>query len=278
MSAEPRPAIGQLRLHQSTALVLLTKSPLHAWQAHQDREAGLDASTPAMQRGSLLDALILGNGPEIVVVDAPDWRTKAAQAARDEAIAEGKLAVLADAFEEKKAVAETLRGRLTDRGIVFDGRSQVDLEWTDPTYGTPCGGRLDHLILTERAGAIVYDLKTTVDASPEKLAMSFVRYGYDIQHAAYTGGVEESFPSCRGRVSFRFLFAEPQPPFAINIVQPAGTLRSLGEFRWKKACRVWAECLETGSWPGYESLTLLEAKPWQLTDAMEDEDVIELSR
>lgn len=270
-SAEATP-----RLHQSTALVLLTKSPLHAIMAARDRESGVaELGTAAMQRGNLLDALILGNGPEIVAIEAEDYKTKRAREERDEIAAAGKLPVLARELGEKRKVAEIIRAGLKARGVALAGESQVVVEWEDPDFCVPCAGRIDHLTIRQH-WIQIDDLKTTADASPAKLARHCVNYGYDIQHAAYTEAIETTHPDFRGRVQFRFLFVESEPPYAIHIVRFGGTMRSLGRFRWKKACRVWSECMATGEWPGYPSNTQLEAEPWQLTEAMDEGDGIDL--
>ena len=88
--ADPCP---QPSLTQSIAKVILDHSPLHAWHAHprlnprfvQDEEKKFDI-------GNTAHALLIGRGKSIAVIDADDWRTKAAKEAREAAaFAKGKI-------------------------------------------------------------------------------------------------------------------------------------------------------------------------------------------
>src|SRR4051794_32892535 len=51
-------------------------------------------ATDAFGRGHMVPGAVLGVGPEVLVVDAPDWRPAAAKKLRDEARAAGRIACL----------------------------------------------------------------------------------------------------------------------------------------------------------------------------------------
>lgn len=264
-------AVGEVpRLSPSTAKILLRRSPLHAWTAHRLGGGERDEPTDAMRRGNVLDRMLLGVGPELVVVEAKDWRTKAAQEARDAAELAGKLPVLVGKLGDYNDVVDAWRSQLADRGITLVGKSQVKLDWTSD--GVPCRGILDHLILDEDS-ATIYDVKTCDDASDAAITRSIVTYGYDIQHAAYVEAVSELNPDIAGRVRMKFIFCETERvnAYAINIKPLGGTMRELGERKWKRAKRMWGECLRTGRYPGYESDQPIEATPFQLSEEMERE-------
>lgn len=255
------------RLHQSTAHTLLTRSPLHAWQAHHELGDEPRTATDAMERGTLIDRLLFSGGQDVVSVDANDWRTKAAQEERLAARAVGKVAVLRKQLEEARAFVAVLRTKLV--GFGFDpseGDTQVTLDWASPNGGVLCRGTLDKLVIEK---ARIWDFKTTDNASPARLGKHMVDYGYDIQHAAYVEAVETLHPDMAGRVRMAFVFAECEPPYAVVPVELSGELRRLGELRWRTACRRWAECLETGIWPAYTSHVIqVDAPPWALEAAM----------
>lgn len=251
------------RLHQSIAHVLVTRSPLHAWEAHLGR--AVREETPAMLRGTILDRLLFGVGPELQVVEAKDWRTNAAKDQRDAAVAAGRLPVLAHQLEEYGEAVAAINLGLAARGIVLDGQSQVEVEWTSEE-GVKCAGRLDHLKLTQ---ATILDLKTTFNASPEAIQRHMVDHGADIQRAAYVEAIETLHPQLAGRVRMQFVYAETSPPYAITIAEPAGSMRALGSAKWRRAKRVWAECLTSGHWPAYsDTVVQIESRPWQLEEEM----------
>jgi len=219
--------------------------------------------TEAQFRGRLLDKMLLGVGPEIVVIDHPDYRTNAAKAARDQAEAEGKIPVLKQKMRGHADVIEGWQANLDDIGIQLSGESQVKLDWQ--VNGVECRGYLDHLIRYDNDSAVIYDLKSCEDASDETCRRSVATMGHDIQHAAYVQAVEETYPFLRGRVRMVFLFAEVNPPYAINTVSLAGSARVLGERKWDKAVRTWGECVRTNHFFGYfASETKIEATPWDL--------------
>lgn len=260
------------RLHQSTANTLLNQCPRAAWYYHADLGGHEKPGSAATKRGNVLDRMIFGVGPEIVVLDFGDYKSKAAQTARLEAEAAGKLPVLLEPYEKHRLFVEAVLQQLRDEhGIEFKGDSQVTLQWEARENGVPCEGRLDHLLFQrlDPPRIMIWDLKTCRDASEEAVARSIVKYGYHIQHAAYVEAASVLNP--KAIVEMEFLFAETEPPFLVRRTPLAGTMKSLGEYQWARACRIWKDCVEKNDWPGYP-VTRIEAKPYQLIEAVEDGD------
>jgi hypothetical protein len=254
-----------MRLSPSIAKILLTRSPYHAWHAHSKGGAYQGEPTDAQRRGKLLDRLLFETGPELVVIEASDWRTKAAQAARDAAEAERKIPVLAHKFDAATAIVDRWREQLGARGLPLRGESQVSLLWD--SEGCPCKGILDHLILGTATASII-DLKTVEDASLEACRRAVVNLNYDVQQAAYVEGVEANYPAIAGAVDMVFVFAEVEPPYALNVIRLAGSMQMVGRAKWDRAKLTWADCLEAGHWPGYPSLcSYVDATRWQIQDA-----------
>jgi hypothetical protein len=260
------------RLHQSTANTLLNQCPRAAWYYHADLGGHEKPGSAATKRGNVLDRMIFGVGPEIVVLDFGDYKSKAAQAARLEAEAAGKLPVLLEPYEKHRLFVEAVLHQLREEhGIEFKGESQVTLQWDARENGVPCEGRLDHLLFQrlDPPRIMIWDLKTCRDASEEAVARSIVKYGYHIQHAAYVEAASVLNP--KAIVEMEFLFAETEAPFLVRRTPLAGTMKSLGEYQWARACRIWKDCVENNSFPGYP-VTRIEAKPYQLTQAVEEGD------
>lgn len=267
-AAEDGADAPRMRMSPSIAKILLARSPMHAWDAHRLGGNAPDEPTEAQARGRILDAMVFGGAEKLSIIDAADYRTKAAQAARDAAVAEGRIPVLAHKLAAYDAATSAWLAQLEDMGIRLIGESQVPLLWEDG--GVPCKGILDHLILGPD-GATFLDLKTCDDCGPEAVARAMVNLGHDVQHAAYLDAVEAAYPHLAGRVRGFFLYCEVDRPHAVNVVEPAGTMRALGRFKWRKAVATWGECLRTGRFPGYPDVTRVEAKPWQLDAAMGEE-------
>lgn len=253
-------------LSPSIAHTLVSRSPLHAWQQHYllGGAGVVDESTDAQERGKILDRMLFGAGPELVMVDAKDWRTNVAKEAREIAREQGKLAVLVGKFDTYKAIIAAAKAKMEAKGIHLTGQSQQRLLWTSD--GVQCKGRPDHVIW---ADGLIYDLKTCENASPDVIARSMFNYGSDIQHAAYVEGGETLHPELAGRLKMKFVYCEVEPPYEVVVANVMGTMRALGAHRWQQAKESWKRCLETGLWPGYsEGEVDIEAQPWQLTDAV----------
>jgi hypothetical protein len=254
-------------LNASTAKTLITRSPLHAWQEHPRLGGAPREATAAQEHGSLIHRLVLGAGDDIEVIDAPDWRTKAAKEQRDDARTAGRIPVLVADHAEAEVAARAIADALAAFGIDLSGgeagESEVMLSWHERSArgSVLCRGMLDRLVLG-RSG-IIYDLKTTPNAHPQACARRVADLGYDIQAAAYTSAVEKLRPDLVGRVEFVFVFAETEPPYCVTPMKPGGMMREFGLTRWQRAVEVWAACLADGRWPGYvESITQLELPPW----------------
>ena len=255
------------RLHQSTAHTLLSESPYHAGYFHADLGGHQRKAGAAAARGNVLDRMLFGVGPELAILDFADFKTKAAQAARDEAEAAGKLVVLLETYEKHRLFVEAVNAQLAeDHKIVLNGESQVEVEWISPNGDVACAGRMDHVLRRNRL--LILDLKTCRKATEDAVATSMVNYGYDIQYAAYT---EAARVLGWGEPDMKFVFAETTEPYALRLAPLAGTMKSLGEYKWRRACLRWKECLGTNTFPGYP-VTAIEAKSWHLAQAVEDGD------
>ena len=267
-----------VRLSPSIAKVLLEKSPLHAWQAHRLLGGGKSKSSKAMDLGKLIEhSLGLGaddleDRADIVLVDAEDWRTKAAKEERDAAILAGKLPILKGDYLEAQYVATELLKVMEKKHISLVGDKQVRLEWNsgqpgNPNApGVPCSGVAD-LIQQVNGEILITDLKTTDNASPKVINRKIVDFGYDVQGAAYIEALGVLHPEWAGRISFRLLFVEPFAPFAVTPVYFSGTMRELGERKWRRAVDAWGMAMASGKWHDYcqgRDSIIIDALPWQL--------------
>lgn len=254
-------------LSASIATTLIKRSPMHAWQEHPAFGARGKEPTKAMDRGTVLHHLVLGKGKDFRVLDFDDWRTSKAKEARDQARAEGLVPILASAYQDAYHAAVAIMRALVDRGVQLDGDSEQAMEWEEPgdaigARPVQCRGMMDHLTADR---LLIYDLKIVESAAPESIERSAESFGYAIQWAAYTSGHGKVFPHLAGRARMRFVFAEAEPPHAVNIVEPDGVFREIGERRWRRAVNEWGRCLRDNEWPAYGTgINTISSPPWAL--------------
>lgn len=263
-------------LSSTIAHALVSKSPAHAWLRHPRLGGKPLAPTAAMDEGSLIHELLLRAESEVldrlVVVQADNWRTKAAQEKRDAARDAGKLPMLEREVDEARERCCHIMARLLDRGIRLCGASEIAAFWQETASdGTivQCRGMFDHLIHVD---GVIYDLKKLRSAHPKAIRKSVEGYGYHLQAAAYTRALEQIDPKLQGRVKFQWLCVEAEEPYGVTVAEPAGSMRALGTACWTQAVDSWAQCMATNEWPAYpREVARIEASPWALEGAFEEE-------
>jgi hypothetical protein len=256
---------GPPALHQSLVSALLDKSPWHAWKQHPMLGGAGRAATKSMDNGTIAHALALGQSlDDIVRIDAPDYRKKAAQEARDAAHAAGKTPVLDKDFLRIIEASNAAVRKLRESGYVLSGESEKVLAWTK--NGCPCRAKLDHVLTNPHT---IIDLKfgDAGSAHPDEVDKHVGNFGYHTQAAAYSEGFEE----CGiGTMPFyRLIFSELTPPHIQTIARLSGERMQVGRSRWERAQKLWVRCLETDKWPDYGTTEhVSEAKPWEMAREM----------
>ncbi|MFD1111825.1 PD-(D/E)XK nuclease-like domain-containing protein [Pseudoroseomonas ludipueritiae] len=250
--ADPCPAPS---LSASMAGVLLSRSPLHAWHAHPKLNPTWkpSPSSTAQEEGTALHALILEKRDAVVVIDAPNYQKKAAQEARDQARAMGLIPILADRWEELRAVPLAVRRQLgahQAKAAFTNGRPEVALIWQEETRaGTIwCRSLIDWLPNDPRG--FIDDLKTVASsAEPDGWGMTAAKGGVPIQAAFNMRGSStlRGVP-CPG---VRFVVVERDAPHALSVCQCGPELIALGRQKMEAAMELWALCLRDNAWSGY---------------------------
>lgn len=262
-------------LSASIATKIVRDSPYHAYLAHPRLGNHREPPSREMEMGTLLHAAILGQPLNVQVIDAKDYRTKAAQYDRDLARDEGRIPLLAREQGDLVETVEALRKELLYKGIELEGQFERVVAWEEQTLRGPvlCRGRLDCPML-DRPAPVIYDIKSCHSAHPEAIRQHVVGYGYDTQRAAYMSAVEKIRPELAGRVEYLWIFFEVMPAGSprrvlVTVAEAAGSMRELGERKWQNACEIWADCLATDRWPAYsESTVRVEARHWELEGSL----------
>lgn len=226
-----------------------------------DRDHGRRPSA-AFDFGHAAHALVLGVGGTIVPIDARDWRTKAAQEARDAARAAGQIPMLAADLDEARAMADAVRTHKV-AGPLFDaGRPEVSLFGVDDATGVWLRGRVDWIAATNDAEAVFVDYKTTTSADRSEFNRSVERYGYAMQAAWYLdlAAQLDDLPNVE---RFVFVAQEKEAPYLPNVFELDADWLAIGRALNRQAIDLFAACLASGRWPGYsDDVTVLAPPAW----------------
>lgn len=248
-------------LSSGAAFRALTQSPLHArfYQcAPSDNSKIADVGTIAHR------ILLEGHEDDIVLIDAEDWRTKDAKAARDEAYANGQTPLLLKQIAGIRAMvlsAQMFIETTEIAGVLGTGNAEVTVDWEDK--GVLCKARPDYL----SADWHISVKTTSASAAPAIWSRrQLTPNGYDFGLMFYRRGLKANGID----VKHRFLVIEQQPPYGCALIALDPSKEALCNEMVKQSLTIWKDCQESGIFPGYSHKThFAEATPWELAEAEE---------
>lgn len=241
-------------LTQSIASVLLERSPRHAalrhprlnpaWEPYEDTKFNI---------GNAAHKLLIGRGKELVIVEADDWRTKAAKEARDQAHSDGNVAILAHQHVTARAMADSFREQI------------MTIPECAPAFSPGFGGHGEVVIIAEYEGVMLRsmvdwmrdtthldDLKTTaMSASPENLPFRMMDGEWALQAAIQERILDVLDPANAGRRHHFFYLQENDDPYEVSVAELPESTMSKGRMLLDMAINVWRDCMKNNRWPGY---------------------------
>jgi len=238
-------------LSSTEARWLLDSPAKYKWMKDH-REAPRDA----FNFGSAVHSKVLGTGWGVEVLDFDSYRSKAAQEARDDAYANALVPILRAQADEVDAVSESVLAHPTARALFEqEGQAEASVFATDPVTGVETKARFDFL------GGIAVDLKTTAGKADQAgFAKSAASYRYDVQQAHYL----ETLGNIRDdETAMVFVVVEKEPPYLVGVHQLSREFAEIGFEAAAEARRIYAECVESGEWPGYpRDVQLVQPPMW----------------
>lgn len=239
-------------MSSTLARLMLNRSPRHAWTAHPRLNPDFEPTDKkTFDIGRAAHRAVLGKGGDFVAYPVEllasngAASTKGAKEWAEEIRARGMTPVKQDEFDAVNDMAAEIMGRLSFMDMAFPP-ARSELTAIAEIDGVMCRAMIDHA--PEDPRQPLWDLKTTMDASPQAVMRSMMTYGYDIQAAHYT----EVWKAATGEDrKFRFVFVEKEPPHECCIVELGGDSMTMGRKRTRRAREMWSHCVETGQWPGY---------------------------
>jgi len=257
-------------LSASIAKIIWQESPAHAREHHP--RLNLDF-VPVNKRqfdlGAAAHAVLLeGDESNLVIVEADNYRTKAAQETRDAAYDSGLIPLFESNLTDVREMARIAKNFIEETelaGIFEVGNSEVTLVEFSDGFGKRC--RLDWLT-NDRF--IILDYKTTGGSSkPETwIRRMLFPLHYDIQAYLYlylnglTGGVKEA--------KFIWLVQENEKPYACSLVGASPSVIESGKKKFKYAVHKWKYCIEHDKWPAHDSrIHWAESPSWNMAEVEE---------
>jgi hypothetical protein len=229
-----------------------------AWLAGAESEP-----TEAMRLGSATHCALLE--PDRFVrayAVEPQWgdlRKTANKEARAGWLAEhvGATPLKADDAAMIAGMVAAVRAHPLLHSVFEDGESELVVRWQDGDSGLECKARLDRYV---RKFGLIFDLKTTQDASPDAFRRSVSNFRYHAQAAMYLDGVTAC--SCPAE-SFLLIAVEKSPPHLVGVYALDAEAMQFGRRAVRRDLTTMAGCLERDEWPGLpDGIVTLDLPPW----------------
>lgn len=195
--------------------------------------------------GHAAHLLTLGKGATLVVVDAPNWLTKAAKEAKAAAYATGKVPLLPKDWEQVQAMHQVLAEHWA-ASLFTGGVAEQVLVWRDEATGIMCRAMLDY----RRRGRVV-DFKTSSSADPDDWDDAVARFDYHMQAAHYCDGVRALSLGLGDEPQFLHVVQEVEPPHLVTVSALDPDYLAIGARRMARAREMFRDCTASGIWPGY---------------------------
>lgn len=240
----------------STSLkTLATKTP-----AHYQYDKANPKFSDAFTLGTAAHSLILeGDTSGIVIVEADNWLTKDAKAAKAEALAEGKQPLLTKEMAQVFMMRDSVMAHPLARAAFTGHKAEQSVFWEEDGLKLKC--RPD----AWKPGLLV-DLKTTVNADPREFGKTAYNFGYHQSAAHYQDGVEAMTGE---RLPFLFVLVEKTAPYLVSVVELDVEAVAAGHAMNSRAKAIYRTCTQTGVWYGYESEDPVELPHWGLKEIEE---------
>lgn len=235
----------------STSLkTLATRTP-----AHYQHEKLHPKSSAAFDLGTAAHSLILEQDESgVVVIDADAKRGKVWTDPASAAEAEGKIALTSKEWAQVVAMRDTVMAHSFARGLFTGHRAEESVFWEEDGLMLKC--RPD----AWQPGALI-DLKTARSASPNEFGKTAHEYGYHQSAAHYIDGVKAATGE---DLPFHFVLVEKTEPYLVSVVELDVEAINIGRALNDRAKRIYRECIESNTWPGYPSAELISLPMWAI--------------
>ncbi len=258
MSFEPGiyPGVTNADYHADPALgstslkTLATRTP-----AHYQHDKAHPKFSDAFDFGTVAHSLILeGDESGVVVVDVEAKRGKVWTEPAEAAVLAGKIALTSREWVQVKAMRNSVM-RHPLAGALFTGhKAEQSIFWEE-----------DGLMLKCRPDAtqpgLLIDLKTARDANPNEFGKTAHEYGYHQSAAHYIDGVKAATGE---ELPFHFVLVEKTAPFLVSVVELDIEAINIGRQLNDRAKRIYRECVESDTWPGYPDADLISLPMWAI--------------
>lgn len=263
----------------SSDLEHIHRSPAYAhfWKTHDEE---VDDDRGARSWGTALHMLCLEprRFDQAVGILPPehDGRTKEGKALKAQLETEREVVIKHAAAEEVRRAAARVRAhRSAGALLASSGPTEVSVVVRDPVTGLLCKCRPDKLIPSK---GVLLDWKSTRMPSQRAFTKQAFDLGYDRKISFYLWQLNllrELGPAPEYSIG-AIVSVQNDEPYETCVYAVRGETLEVAQVSWRKDLARWAECKESGAYPGFdEDVKILDLPDWAKRLRLEDAGVSE---
>lgn len=180
----------------------------------------------------------------ITVVDAEDWRTKAAREARDAAYGAGIVPLLTKDLALVERLAAALRANEFVAKLLHRADTEVSYFWQAREIA--CKARADIVTFGGRAMA---DLKASASASPLFFQRQAFNAGHFLRDPFYRDGWEVA--TGQRMTDYWYVIVAREEPHLVSVIKLDERAIEWGRLMIGRAMDLFKRCRDRGYWPPY---------------------------
>lgn len=201
----------------------------------------------------------------VLLVEADNWRAKAATGRREEAYGAGLIPLLPKNLETVQRMAKAVRANEWAAGLLDGAQFEVSYFWT--ADGAPCKARAD---IVTYDGEALADIKTAASANPRAIQRAAFDQGHFIRAPWYLDGFEVA--TGRRPRGYWFIVVGKEEPHPVTVCRLDERAMEWGRMAGRRARRMFARCQRERDWPGYcRAPVTLELPVWAEYQLADDE-------
>lgn len=237
-------------LSSTGARTLVSQCPAKFWHSLHHPEP----YKAAFDFGTAAHKVVLGEGPELVLVDAPRWDTNVVKARVAEIRAAGNIPLKRPDLERVHDMATVLSRSDEAADLLAPGSGVAERSLFWKAGNVWCRARVDWL----RPDDFV-DYKSCRSAHPDAIQKAVLDHGYHVQDYWYRRGAI-ALDLISPRAPSHFIFQEKEPPYVVTVAR-LDLWHPIAYQASERALFLYESCRAANQWPAYTTETTYISPP-----------------
>lgn len=208
----------------------------------------------AFDFGTAAHKVVLGDGPELVLVDEPLWNTNAIKARVAEIRAAGNIPLKRPDLQRVHDMATALSQDAEAADLLAPGSGVAEQSLFWKAGNVWCRARIDWL----RPDDFV-DYKSCRSAHPDAIQKAVQEHGYHIQDFWYRRGAV-ALDLIHPQAPSHFIFQEKEPPYVVTVAR-LDLWHDIAYQACERALFLYETSRAADSWPAYTTETTFISPP-----------------